>query len=568
MRPTPTARHLAAIAILVLASGVFAFLAMHETRISHEQVHQATIALKEHEQALFPNDRIYGDSGLWQLSSPIFQSLLRMSLVPTGYSDVVLPFRLMTGLVVLVYLCGMYALLYQQCRSWSISIFVALISAAVLEGIQGLRWGFGSLEMTNPESMCLATLPLALLAYLRYERKWQIIWVFVGLGVLGNLSLTTSLNLIVVFAGLYLARHSYRPKALGTVGLALVAALVGASPYLGYVLWLRGSMGASGGGSYEAAGAVIAMLDADLLYPRVLTKLLNWQLLIMLLSLGLPSLLVLVRVERYRLRNQGVWLWLMASALVVGFGAHGLSQMLAKWMDVPPILNFLDALKLVLIPLFVLLAQAVTNLFRMAPRQRPLFQWLCVIGVIAWMGPADNLRVARYAIWETATRYVDEANKPRSVLRHRQRSARRAELAAVGHWVRENTPLDAMVITDDAEFRLISRRSIVTSRDDWPYYYYGAPSRIEAWMQVWEATAAALYGADQADEGGPTDAIRALIGREDFADVATWYLLVSGSAAEEAPAEGLEAVDPVGWGNHYRLYRITQTASIAPSPPE
>ncbi len=552
MRPPPTARHLAAIAILVVASGLFAFLAMHETRISAEQVHQATIALKEHDQGLFATDRIYGGSGLWQLSSPIFQSLLRMSLVPTGYSDVVLPFRLMTGLVALVYLCGMYALLFQQCRSWSISLFVALISASVLEGIEGLRWGFGSLEMTNPESMCLATLPLVLLAYLRYERKWQIVWVFAGLGVLGNLSLTTSLNLIVVFAGLYLARHSYRPKAIGTVAMSLAAAFVGASPYLGYVVWLRSSMAGGGGGSYDAAEAVIAMLDADLLYPRVLTKLLNWQLLVMLLSLGLPSLLVLVRVERYRLRHQGVWLWLMASALVVGFGAHGLSQVLAKWMDVPPILNFLDALKLALIPLFVLLAQAVTNLFRLAPRQRPLLQWVCAIVIVAWIGPADNLRVARYALWDTATRHAEEANKPRSVQRHRYRAARHAELAAIGDWVRKNTPPEALVITEDAEFRLMSRRSIVTSRDDWPYYYYAAPGWMEEWMDVWKATVSSIY-ADEEDRG---NAIRQLIDREAFEGVTSWYLVLTGPSTAQPLGAGLKEVKAASWGSHYRIFRV------------
>ncbi len=560
MRPIPTARHLAAIAILAAVSLLFGVLAMHEPRISDRQERLATVALKDHDRSLFANDPVYGDSGLWELNTPIFQGMMKFSLVPSGYEDVTLPFRLMTGVVAMIYLCGMYALLYQQCRSWSVAVYVAVASAAVLEAIPGLQWGFGALETTDPQTLCLATLPYVMLAYLRYERQWQVALVFASLGLMANLSLPTAVNLVVVLAGLHIARRRFRPTSLLHLGLGLAGALVAALPYVAYVIWLRGGHGGDGGG-YDAAKSALAVFDRDLLYPRVLTKLLNWRLLIMLLALGVPSVLVLVRVERYRVRHQSVWLWLIVSAIVTGFGLQGISQAVAKIFDVPPMLAFFGALRLVVLPLFVLLSQALTNLFRLAPRQRVLFQWLGVAALVAWVGPAENLRMARYAAWHTTTRFLDEANKPRSVLRHQDRAARHAELMAAAEWTRRNAASDAVVVTGNALFRMASRRSITGSADDWPYYYYGAPGELEAWQELIRSQDQAFYEpAAEAGDERIISLVKRLATQPTYQGASEWYLLADNDA-EVGTQVGLEAIEASRWGRFYRLYRIRTGAA-------
>lgn len=557
MRPTPTARHLTAAAIFLAVSVLFGYLAMHETRISDRQAHLATAALKEHDGALFTHDPVYGRSGLWQVDLPIFQSLLKLSLVPSGYRDVVLPFRLMTGIVALVYLCGMYALLFQQCRSWSVSAFVAVGSAAVFEAIPGLKWGFGSLATTEPETLCLAVLPMILLAYLRYEHQVRVIWVFAAIGMLGNLDLSVAMNLTLVLSGVYLVRHHFTWRAVGTAALGAMAALLAAMPTLSYVVWLRATMSGAGGADYDLAQAALATFDPDLLYPRVLTKLLNWHVLVMLTVLGIPSILVLVRVERFRVRHQSVWVWLMILAIVVGFGFHGLSQAVGKVLDrPPPILEFFSALKLVMVPLFVLAAQALTNVFRLAPRQRALLQSVGLVAIVAWLAPSENLRVARYSIWETGTSFLEEARKPTSVLRHRRRAARHKEREAVAAWARTRSKGDAVFLTDDIVFRMASRRSILVSDKDMWYYYYLAPTQLPRWNQRVQGQAALLnWPAGRADPDMIAKTIEALSDQGDFETVSEWYVLLEHESHLDS-AGGLTPIESEGWGTYYRLFRV------------
>ncbi|MHC4986126.1 MAG: hypothetical protein ACYTFO_08230, partial [Planctomycetota bacterium] len=413
MRPTPTARHVTAVALFVLVAAMFGLLAM-----------------REHDTDLFPNDPIYGDRGLWQLHTPIFGGLLKMSLVPSGYRDMVLPFRLLTGVVALIYLCGMYALLYQQCRSWSVAAYVALLSAAVLEAIPGLKWGFGSLETTGPDTLVLAMLPLILMGYLRYERQWRVVWVFGAIGLLGNLDLATASNLALVLLTVYLIRRgsywaTWRNAAMG-VGAAVLAAL----PYVCYVVWLRIHAAGDDPASYGRAVDALELVGRQLLYPDILMALLNWRLVALLLILGTPSVLVLVGVERYRVRHQTVWLWWFTASLVLGFGLQGVSQAVFKWADRTPIVTFFDMVKLAMVPMFVLLAQALTNLFRLAAKHRAGLQWLAAAVLVVYLGPSDNLRVARYAAWETATDFLPAERRPASVQRHRRHADRHAEMMA------------------------------------------------------------------------------------------------------------------------------------------
>jgi len=254
-------------------------------------------------------------------------------------------------------------------------------------------------------------------------------------------------------------------------------------------------------------------------------------------------------------------MWMIVSAIVTGFGLQGISQAVAKIFDVPPMLAFFGALRLVVLPLFVLLSQALTNLFRLAPRQRVLFQWLGVAALVAWVGPAENLRMARYAAWHTTTRFLDEANKPRSVLRHQDRAARHAELMAAAEWTRRNAASDAVVVTGNALFRMASRRSITGSADDWPYYYYGAPGELEAWQELIRSQDQAFYEpAAEAGDERIISLVKRLATQPTYQGASEWYLLADNDA-EVGTQVGLEAIEASRWGRFYRLYRIRTGAA-------
>ncbi len=174
MRPIPKPRHLLAVCILALVSSAYAYMAWQDHRLSSEQIHIATSALKQYQRPLFEHDPVYADDGPWRTSAPSFQMLMEFSLVPTGYQDLTLGFRVMAGVVVMIYLCGMYALLYRQTRSWAMSTFVAVLSTAVTHGLGDSSWGLGPLATIQPRGLCIAFMPLFGLALLRYSNPWRI----------------------------------------------------------------------------------------------------------------------------------------------------------------------------------------------------------------------------------------------------------------------------------------------------------------------------------------------------------------------------------------------------------
>ena len=168
MKPVPKAQHLFAGMILLAVAGVYAYLAALDDRVSPTQTSIAAAALKEDDPSLFRHDPVYGPSGLWRVHTPVFQGLLKMALVPTGHRDAILPFRFMVPGITLLFLGGMYALLFRACRSWSVAVFVAAMSTRVTYTLGGATWGVGSLGSITPATLCLAVVPLLVLAMLRH----------------------------------------------------------------------------------------------------------------------------------------------------------------------------------------------------------------------------------------------------------------------------------------------------------------------------------------------------------------------------------------------------------------
>ncbi len=85
----------------------------------------------------------------------------------------------------------------------------------------------------------------------------------------------------------------------------------------------------------------------------------------------------------------------------------------------------------------------------------------------------------------TARENVPRLRHPQRVFRHRIRARPHG-----GPILRGNSPRQrptrlgrSLAMPRPTALRLLSRRSIVTSREDWPYYYYAAPGLMEEWME-------------------------------------------------------------------------------------
>ena len=555
MKPVARPRHLLAVLIFVAVSGVYANLAMVDGRLSKSQVNIATAAVKRYQPRLFQRDPVFGQVDgveLWRLHTPAYQGMLELSLVPSRYKDPTLPFRVMAGVLAMIYLCGMYALVYHQCRDWSSSAFVAVLSSTVIEVLGPSTWGVGSLASITPPTLVLAVTPLIVLAYLRYQRQWRLLLVFAFIGLMGNLDLAAAMNLTVALLLTYAASRRFGRScwlmALGCGACSVLAAL----PYACYYFALRPGAPADAHVSTEA----FSLAFGSLLYPDALKSLLDPRLLGRLLVLVVPALAVLSRVERFRARYLKFWVLLLVAAAAVTIGLHWLSQAIGTWRGTgPPIIDFIGASHLVMLPLYVLFAQGLSNVFRLIRGHHILLRWGCAAVIAAWMIPSDNLRVARHAVAEVATSFLDEDAMPRYIKRHRRQRAERAELTAIAKWAgqADNTDQDAVFVTDRVRFRMLARRAVLATRDDLRYIYYLVPWRLSDWIERVNDQDALLHP-PQAGGADPERLKSFLSRQEHLKDAPEFYVILETNVAPEDLGV-LKQIDSENWGEHYRLYR-------------
>ncbi len=593
MRPIPPSRHLLAALVFVAVSAAAAYWALHDPKVSPVQVNIACAALKDHQQDLFTGDLVFGQSGLWLFHTPVLLGVLKLVLVPMNYSDVILPFRLLVGPVTLLFLGGMYALLYRQTKSWSVSAFVAVLGMTVVNVLGGSAFGLGTLASMTPQTIFLAMTPLIVLAYLNYEEHWRLVLVFAFIGAMGNIHLVTGMNLTLVLLIVYLGRHRFRPKAFLTAGACGLCALAAAMPYAGYYYSLRsGLAGASGTVPADVVKRAFEISDQQVLYPGLLKGLLEINLLWKLVLLTVVAVAVLSRWERFRLRDRSFWIWMLVGVLLVALGLQGASQVMGYLRKSgPPVIDFLKASNLLLLPLYALLAQGLVNLFRLIRMNRRLVQWCCIGLLAAWMIPSENMEQARQKAYMTLGKFLGEQDKPRQLRGIEDEAQRQEELRNIADWAgsgghgaklrgRPCKPDPASVfVTDRTEFRILSRRPIVTAGDDVRFIYYLVPWRvkdgqagpalsIERWLELYDRQKHLLQGT--ADNDALRQFLTDLAAVEDIGQVKQWYIVVDTSVLDFNPAKygSLQNVAEVvsdHWGKQYRLYQVDKDKIIATS---
>lgn len=526
---------------------------MVDPQPSAQQINSATAGLKGQDQALFVPDCVYGDPRLWRMDAPIMQATLELVGVTAGWSDPLLAFRLLTPIVALVYMIGMYVLVYYQCRSWAASAFVSVLSTAVIQTFGWGSWGVGALASTTPATMIQAVMPFIVLAYLRYSNQWRVLLVFAFVGLCANLHLATAVNLAIVLMLAYLVhmRGAWRAWAMAAAGAGL--AILAAMPRIAYLFALRRGIGHTAADEATAAAA-LHVGGLDVLYPGLLAAAL--ELVLPVVTLAVPSLAVLARLERFRTRNLLFWAAMLAASLVAAFGLQGLSQAVAQMASRPAVISFAGAMSLAMLPLYVLFAQGLVNLFRIVQRSRVWLQWACAIMMLFWLGAADNVRPARLAIYASAGTLLREEYLPRNIRRHAQQARELADLAAISAWLQANTPIDAAVLTDLSQVRMQSRRAIVASQDDVQYYYNLAPGWLGGWLDRLKHVRSVLN--PPAGALGPTVArqlVLDLAKQPRLAEASQWYLIAPAAAAATAESGPLEKIDGP-WGSAYVLYRV------------
>jgi hypothetical protein len=269
---------------------------------------------------------------------------------------------------------------------------------------------------------------------------------------------------------------------------------------------------------------------------------------------------VLSRVERTKTRDLAFWVWFAVGGVFVATVLHGASQAVGKLAGTaPPVIDFIQASSLIMLPIYVLIAQGITNVSRLIRHRRTL-RWVLAVLAVAWMLPSDNIRVARHGVQSAATAVFRQSERPRSVRRHTRRREERAELAAIGRWAQDHTGAGAVFLVDVDEFRIFSRRSVVANRNDARTIYYLAPWQLDELMKRVDRQDRLLH-----PRGGPRfdpESLRfveELASGDEFQGVEEWYAILAGAVeTEDIPQlqQVLPADDERGWGKHYVVYRL------------
>ncbi|NQU76124.1 MAG: hypothetical protein HQ546_07425 [Planctomycetes bacterium] len=569
MRPIPKARHAVAVAVFLAVAVLVHFQAAVERDMTDDQVGVAVNVVRSLDDQLYGRDPVYGRSQLWRFQTPVWQWYLREAYLATGQTDLRRPLAMLAGPLVFIYLVGMYLLLWRQCRSWSVACYVAVMSTAVITVAGGGQWGLGPLSTMTAETVYLAATPLMVWAFVLRIGSKSALWVFAAAGALANVHLVTGMNLSLVLAVMVAAnrRFSWRGWLMAFSGLLCSAAAAG--PTVWYCFAQRWAFAPTFTAGWSAVEPALRRGELTVLLPDMLTKALELPSLAYSLALWIPALAVIFSGKRLHVRGIGPWVWFLVAALGVGLVLHGASQLVgALTGSAPPVIDFVHAIRFTMLALYVLFSQAVVNVMRLGVARRAVRMTLAAL-IAIWLVPAENLSVPRHWVQDALTSPMPEEELPENVEKRLVHSRRNGELLSIGRFLQAYTPVDTVVICEEAGLRLWSRRALVVCRADVKHFYYLAPDRLQDWADLLREQFKILHP----PAGGPVDREA----MDQFAQRHGAEYVVMGAWQMDPPQDQRQWVRPPaeekdGWGRYWRLYRsiwsASQPATTAPGKPD
>ncbi len=549
MRPVPKARHLAAVAI-ILVIGAFTHLhAVCQSELTDQQVRDLVNMLRSTNGQLYQHDAVFGDSGLWRFRTPVWQWYLHEAYVVGGQKSVLNGLTALAGPLMLIYLLGMYVLLYGQCRSWSIACYVSVLSIAVIP-LAGEGWGLGPLSSISASTVFLAAVPWLAVAFVATVDSPAVLWVFLGIGVLANIHAVTGMNLALVAAGALLAHRRFNLRTCFTVLGASFCTLAGASPFLAYHFTQKLHFAGDTAATWSAAAMALGPNGLNMLLPSVLGCLLILPTLGYMLALSVPAAGAILLPGRLAVKNSRLWLGMFIAAAAVGLGLHALSQLLGVLMDrTPPVSEFIHALRFLMLPFYVLLADAIVQIARLGISRRPLRVALAA-GLALWLVPSDNLALVRQWAEHSAASIISVGDHSESVRHRLTEPMRGGEVQAIGRYLQKRTPLNTVVVCDDSQLRLWSRRALVVCDSDVKYLYYLAPRRLDDWAKLLAQQQQVL--SPKAGDAIDVAALDAFAHRHE----ASYVVLPASQPVPAIAAKHWVIPEDGSWGSYWRLYCV------------
>lgn len=562
MRPVPARRHHWALLALAGVVALSAFLSGHDGTLTGEQNNLLAELYKSRDPGLYPTDGLFANSAYpdaWRLNLPAWNNLLYSAVQVAGADEPAGGFRLLGAAALSLFLLGMYMLIYRQTHSTSSATLGAIISMAVFFTSRPF-WGMGPLFTVTPATVYLAVVPLIVLAFMRSIRRERAAWVCLAAGLAGNIHLWSAVNLVLVLVLTLLVVGRFRAKTWLMAFVCLAAAAIGAAP----AIWHYAAMPAPAGqtpATYATAWEAMRASGQNLLFPNALEDLLRALPLVGVLMI--PTAVVLIRAGRFRVLQFGGWVVMLGAVLFVALGLHGLMQLIAWKRDTLPPLGFYEALRLAMLPMYILFAQAMVHLLRLAQTHRPAVRAGLIAFVVVFMGTSYNTRQVRYWAQDIIADWSGQ-ERPGN-----RRYGDDWESAVIGRWLHGSGRAagNALVFTWEPEARSFGRRSMWCGQDDMRYYYYLAPGQLQQWADNVTEQRRLLRPPDRkaADAQQVVRFVDWYWAQRPGPAAETFLVFPANSAPPADPR--LQLVEVKGAGNYWKLYRCLPEPTTQPLGP-
>jgi len=347
---------------------------------------------------------------------------------------------------------------------------LATLAAVTLRNaLGGEVWGFDGLPSATTRTILAGLTPPLLLLFLWWRSRPGVAGYWAVLGILFNVHPVSAYQLAQVTALAHLWGARCRPRALGQVALGAALFVVAALPYL-----VPFFAGREGGGAPATVRAALDYRFSYLLYPIAPNALLS-----VAFHLALP--LGAWLAWRHRRQPDAVLTPLgpvMAAAVALAFGGTALIQALGVVLDRPYVdIQQLRVLRLVYPILLGGLALTYARLLeRRTARAHAAVAALVVLSLIppghvlhafSWQTRASVKHALGMGPAPAAGARVDPAARP-----------------ALWRWAEAATPASALFMTDDAEFRLRTRRAITGSYKDGALMFLAGSGPLVSWYTL------------------------------------------------------------------------------------
>jgi hypothetical protein len=338
----------------------------------------------------------------------------------------------------------------------------------VRNALGGEVWGFDGVPSATTRTILAGLTPLLFLVFLWWRQRPALAGYWALLGVLFNVHPVSAYQL----AQLTAVAHLWRQRSLHALGQVTLGAALFVVAALPYVVPFFGAR--IGGGDPATTRAALDYRFPYLLYPIAPNA---------LLSVAFHMALPLGAWLAWRGRREAhpvltPLVPVMGAALVLGFGATALIQIVGAALDRPYVdIQELRALRL----LYPITLGALALLYArwLEHRTPAAIAAVAVLVLLSLMPPAEVIHAFS---WETRAKVkhalgmgpAPAATAPADI----------AARPALWRWAIQSTPAGALFMTDDAEFRLRTRRSITGSWKDGALMFLAGSGPLTQWYAL------------------------------------------------------------------------------------